>query len=80
MPKCKSPILELKFYGTGYETILNEAVFASVMYNPKMNAIIYSQLAVAMVERMHITLSSNIEEEKSGHSTFMSFKVKHLRQ
>lgn len=68
-PKWKSRT-ECAFNGSGYERVLNDAVFAS--RNPKMNAIVYSQLAVATVEGNAHHLIKQHEDEKSGHDAWTS--------
>ncbi len=63
-PKWKSRT-ECAFNGSGYEKILSDAKFSE--QNPKMNAIVYSQVAVATVEGNVHHLVKQFEDTRDGH-------------
>lgn len=54
--------------GSGYEKILTDITFA--MNNPRMNRVVYSQLAVATVEGTAYHLVRQYDEEKDGHAAW----------
>lgn len=61
---------ECAFDGSGYEKILTDSSFARD--NPRMNRVVYSQLAVATVDGTAYHLVRNFEDEKDGHEAWMA--------
>jgi len=59
---------ECAFDGSGYENILVDPVFAT--NNPRMNRVVYSQLAVATVDGTAYHLVRQFEELKDGHEAW----------
>jgi hypothetical protein len=68
-PKWKSRT-ECAFNGSGYEKILTDTKFSE--QNPKMNAIVYSQLAVATVDGNAHHLVKQFEDTRDGHLAWQS--------
>ncbi len=68
-PKWKSRT-DCAFNGSGYEKILTDSKFSE--QNPKMNAIVYSQLAVATVDGNAHHLVKQFEDMRDGHSAWQS--------
>lgn len=68
-PKWKNRT-ECAFDGSGYENILTNEEFAAE--NPKMNRIVYSQLAVATVEGTAYHLVKQYEDMKDGYAAWQS--------
>lgn len=66
-PKWKSRT-ECAFNGSGYDKILTDELFAKA--NPKMNAIVYSQLAVATVDGNCHHLIKRYEETRDGNKAW----------
>jgi hypothetical protein len=68
-PKWKSRT-ECAFNGSGYDKILTDDKFAK--NNPKMNAIVYSQLAVATVDGNAHHLVKQYESERDGYKSWQA--------
>jgi hypothetical protein len=68
-PKWKSRT-ECAFNGSGYDKILTNEQFAKS--NPKMNTIVYSQLAVATVDGSAHHLVKQHEDERDGYKAWNS--------
>ena len=66
-PKWKSRT-ECAFNGSGYEKILTDLTFSE--QNPKMNAIVYSQLAVATVDGNAHHLVKQHEDKRDGYAAW----------
>jgi len=61
---------ECAFDGSGYENILVDSTFAT--NNPRMNRVVYSQLAVATVDGTVYHLVRQFEGQKDGHEAWMA--------
>ena len=68
-PKWKSRT-ECAFNGSGYEKILTDLTFSE--QNPKMNAIVYSQLAVATVDGNAHHLVKQHEDTRDGYAAWQA--------
>jgi hypothetical protein len=68
-PKWKSRT-ECAFNGSGYEKILSDLTFSE--QNPKMNAIVYSQLAVATVDGNAHHLVKQHEDSRDGYAAWQA--------
>lgn len=68
-PKWKNRT-QCAFDGSGYERILQDRRFAD--RNPKMNRIVYSQLAVATVDGTAYHLIKQFEDSKDGHAAWQA--------
>ena len=66
-PKWKNRT-QCAFDGSGYEQIIEDEVFAES--NPKMNRIVYSQLAVATVDGTAYHLVKQHEDSRDGHGAW----------